>query len=142
MLPNSDPRAAVRTEIEGDNAAARVHFMETVPCYTNAQLFDLVGHAAKNRNATGSRWKSDGRVFSVPFQGKEYYPAFQFQDGRPHPTIAAILSALPEGMSPWQIAFWFVSSNPSLDGEVPSRGLADLEALVQAAKKEDEAVVG
>jgi hypothetical protein len=142
MLPAYDPVAAVRTKIEADNAAARVRFMETVPCYTNAQLADLVGHAAKNRSATGSRWKSDGRVFSVPFQGKEYYPAFQFQDGRPHPAIAAVLSALPDGMSPWQIAFWFVSSNPWLDGEVPSRRLTDREALVQAAKGEDEAVVG
>jgi hypothetical protein len=142
MLPSHDPVAAVRASIDRDNAEARVRFVQTVPCYTTAELAEFVGHGAKNKSATGSRWKTDGKVFSVTVKGTERYPAFQFRDGRPLPVIAKVLTSLPQDMSPWQIAFWFVSSNRWLDGKAPADCLGDDEALVRAAKAEGEAVVG
>ncbi|WP_262031512.1 hypothetical protein [Microvirga sp. Mcv34] len=142
MLPSHDPVAAVRASIDRDNAEARVRFVQTVPCYTNAELAEFVGHGAKNKSATGSRWKADGKVFSVTVKGTERYPAFQFGDGRPLPVIAKVLAALPENLSPWQIAFWFVSSNRWLNGKAPVDCLGDEGAAVRAAKAEGDAVVG
>jgi hypothetical protein len=87
-------------------------------------------------------WKAERKAFSVPWQGHEQYPAFQFCDGRPLPVIAAVLKALPDNMTPWQIAFWFVSSNPWLDGKAPYKMLSDADSIVQAARQEDEAIAG
>jgi hypothetical protein len=142
MLPSHDPVAAVRASIDRDNAEARVRFVQTVPCYTNPELAEFVGHGAKNKSATGSRWKADGKVFSVTVKGIECYPAFQFRDGRPLPVIAKVLASLPKDMSPWQVAFWFVSSNRWLDGKTPADCLGDDDALMHAARAEREAVVG
>jgi hypothetical protein len=141
LLASQDPASAVRAGIDADNADARVRFMQEVACLTSAQLAEQLGHAAKNKSQTASRWKTDGKAFSVPWRGREEYPAFQFRDGRPLPVIAAVLSALPDAMTPWQIAFWFVSSNPWLDGKAPCAMLSDAEAVVRAARQEDEAVV-
>ena len=65
MLPANDPMSAVRSKIEADNARARVRFAEEVPCFTSAELAELAGHSARNRSATGSRWKAERKVFSV-----------------------------------------------------------------------------
>ncbi|MGD9656151.1 MAG: hypothetical protein AB7U61_00690 [Methylocystis sp.] len=142
MLPSNDPAAAVLATIDAENAAARIRFMENVPCLTSAQLAEQLGHGAKNKSQTASRWKAEQRAFSVPWRGREAYPAFQFRDGRPLPVVAKVLGALPEGMTPWQIAFWFVSSNPWLDGKAPYTMLADTDAVVKAAKQEDEVIFG
>ncbi len=142
LLPSTDPAAAVLATIDAENAAARIRFMENVPCLTSAQLAEQVGHGAKNKSQTASRWKAEHRAFSVPWRGREAYPAFQFRDGRPLPGVAKALEALPDGMTPWQIAFWFVSSNPWLDGKAPYTMLADVDAVVQAARQEDEVIFG
>lgn len=142
LLASHDPAAAVRAEIDAENAAARIRFMETIPCLTSAQLADALGHGAKNKSQTASRWKAEGKAFSVPWRGREEYPAFQFRDGRPLPVIAEVLARLPRGMTPWQKAFWFVSSNPWLDGKAPHAMLAEEEAVVQAAEQEAAAVIG
>jgi hypothetical protein len=142
LLESHDPTAAVRARIDTDNAHERIRFMENVPCLTSAQLAEQLGHGAKNKSQTASRWKTERKAFSVPWRGREEYPAFQFRDGRPLPVIAAVLEALPDEMTPWQIAFWFVSSNPWLDGKVPYTMLADTDAIVRAARQEDEAIAG
>lgn len=141
MLPTLDPIGPVMRAIEADNAAARVRFMTEVETLTSDELAALAGHAASNRSATGSRWKAAGRVFSVLFRGTERFPAFQFEDGQPRPAIAVILRALPVEMTPWQRAFWFVSSNPWLDGRVP-REMIDSDAVLAAAHQEGEPVAG
>ncbi len=139
MLPANDPMSAVRSKIEADNARARVKFVESVPCLTSADLAELAGHNARNKSATGSRWKAEKKVFSVQLRGRELFPAFQFVDGKPAPAIAKVLEALPPQMSPWQVAFWFVSSNPWLDGKVPSANLGRTALVVEAARKLGEA---
>lgn len=142
LLASHDPGAAVRAKIDAENAEARIRFMETIACLTSAQLADQLGHGAKNKSQTASRWKSEGKAFSVPWRGREDYPAFQFRDGRPLPMIAKVLAALPDTMAPWQIAFWFVSSNPWLDGKAPHEMLSEAEAIVRAAAQEGEAIAG
>ncbi|WP_051334033.1 hypothetical protein [Mesorhizobium sp. WSM3224] len=134
MLPANDPMSAVRSKIEADNARARVSFVENIPCFTSADLAELAGHSARNKSATGSRWKVEKKVFSVQLGGRELFPAFQFREGKPDPAVAQVLRALPQ-MSRWQIAFWFVSSNPWLDGKVPSENLDRVALIVDAARK-------
>jgi hypothetical protein len=132
----------VGAAIDADNAEARIRFIERVACLSSAEIAERVGHGAKNKSQTASRWKAEGRVFSVPWRGRELYPAFQFLDGRPRLEIAETLAALPTDLSPWQLAFWFVSSNPRLDGAAPRDRLSESKALVSAAREEGDAVVG
>jgi hypothetical protein len=63
------------------------------------------------------------------------FPAFQFTDGKPDPAVAQVLDALPSGMSQWQVAFWFVSSSPWLDGGVPLANLNRVASPLEAARK-------
>jgi hypothetical protein len=141
FLPE-DPAAEARRAIELDNARERARFVGEVACLTSKQVAEIAGHKASNTSVTGSRWKQQGRIFSVPWRGGELYPAFQFRDGQPLPTVAKVLSALPSRMSPWQIAFWFTSSNSWLDGTTPAERLDDEAEVLQAAHREGEAIVG
>lgn len=130
------------SELVMDNLLARRRFLETVPCLTSKQLAAMAGHNAKNEAMTASRWAQAGRIFSVPGPQEDLYPAFQFQDGTPHPTVARVLAEMPEQKSSWQIAFWFVSNNGWLDGATPAERLADCEAVVAAARHEVEKFIG
>jgi len=142
LLPGLDPAGPVLREIETDNARARVDFFEAVPTLTNAELAAQAGHEARNQSATGARWKAARKAFSVTFKGLERFPAFQFSDGRPRPVIGRVLALLPDGMTPWQVAFWFVSSNPWLDGHTPEETLGDEEAVLAAARMEGAPAAG
>jgi len=135
-----DPIATTRRKLELENARLRAAFVVQHPCFSAADLSDFAGHGAKNRSVTASRWKAQGRIFSVPFQGAELYPAFQIADGEPKPAMARVLAALPAAMSAWQRAFWFVTPNGWLGGAVPAEALHDADAAVSAAKREAEPI--
>jgi hypothetical protein len=45
-------------------------------------------------------------------------------------------------MTPWQVAFWFVSSNPWLDGGIPADRLDEAASLVEAARRLGEEAAG
>jgi hypothetical protein len=137
-----DPIAEARRVIETDNARERARFLSEVACLTSKEIAQNAGHQAANASVTASRWKQQGRIFSVPSRGSELYPAFQFREGQPHPAVAKILRELPKQMSPWQIAFWFTSSNGWLRGAAPADRLDDEEAVVKAAHRESEPIVG
>src|SRR6202030_2792111 len=126
-LPD-DPVAEARRAIETDNARQRARFLSEVACLTSKEIAQNAGHQAANASVTASRWKQQGRIFSVPSRGSELYPAFQLREGQPHPTVAKILRELPEQMTSWQIAFWFTSSNSWLRGAAPADHLDDEEA--------------
>ncbi|KIC46415.1 hypothetical protein RA28_01020 [Ruegeria sp. ANG-S4] len=69
----------------------------------------------------GDIWKRTGKIFSVPYEGAEAYPSFQFdQDGTPFPLMEDVLFALPKDMTPWQRALWMTSPNAGLGGENPA----------------------
>jgi hypothetical protein len=137
-----DPVAEARRAIETDNARERARFLSEVACLTSKEIAQNAGHQAANASVTASRWKQQGRIFSVPSRGSELYPAFQFREGQPHPAVAKILRELPKQISPWQIAFWFTSSNSWLRGAAPADRLEDEEAVVKAAHRESEPIVG
>ena len=137
-----DPVAEARRAIETDNARERARFLSDVACLTSKEIAQNAGHQAVNASVTASRWKQQGRIFSVPSRGSELYPAFQFREGQPHPAVAKTLGELPKQMSPWQIAFWFTSSNGWLRGAAPADRLDDEQAVVKAAHRESEPITG
>jgi len=137
-----EPAADAMRALEADNARARARFIRTVPTLTSKDLAAMAGHSASNASVTGSRWKQQGKVFSLPWRGGELYPAFQFRDGIPHPAVRAVLSELPKRMSAWQTAFWFTSTNGWLDGRTPAECLDDKTAVVDAARREAEPLLG
>ena len=142
LFLKEDPLSEARTAIKMDNARERARFLTDVACLTSKQVAANAGHRAANSSVTASRWKQQGKVFSVPWKGQELYPAFQFRDGQPHPNVAKVLRQLPERLSPWQVAFWFTSSNGWLRGATPADRLYDEAALVSAAQRESEPILG
>jgi hypothetical protein len=140
ILP--DDLGAARGAIATDNLALRDRFLAEVPCLTSAEVGKLAGHTAANPYATAARWKKAGDIFSVNHRGGEYFPTFQFRDGRPHPAVKRVLAALPASLTAWQRALWFVSTNGWLSDKAPCGLLDEPEALIAAAKREGEDVVG
>ncbi|MFU0505789.1 hypothetical protein [Pseudaminobacter sp. NGMCC 1.201702] len=124
------------------NARARARFLEAWPCLTSKQVSEAAGHGSKNQSMTTSRWKGSGKIFSIRYNGAEWFPAFQFQDGQPHPTVARVLQHLSERKSGWQMAFWFTSPNGWLNGRKPAECLDDVEAIGGAAAEEAEPIIG
>jgi hypothetical protein len=140
LLP--DELADARGALASDNLELRDRFVAEVPQLTSAEIGAQAGLKTKNPYATAARWKKAGDIFSVQHRGKEHFPAFQFREGRPHPTVKKALAALPSRLSSWQRAFWFVSTNGWLDDKAPADVLDDPQAVVAAAGREAEEVVG
>jgi hypothetical protein len=140
LLP--DELADARGALASDNLELRDRFIADVRQLTSSGIGAQAGLRTKNPYATAARWKKAGDIFSVQHRGKEYFPAFQFREGRPHPTVKKALAALPPRLSPWQRAFWFVSTNGWLGDKAPADMLDDPKAVVAAAEREGEEVVG
>jgi hypothetical protein len=137
-LRTSDPHRATLS----DNALVRARFLETFPCLTARQVAELAGHQGENGTALVERWRQARQILSIPGEREELYPAFQLRDGAPHPAVARILAVLPRRKSPWQIALWLVSSCGWLDGASPASRLDDEEAVVEAARRDAQEIVG
>lgn len=136
-----DPLVYSRAMLK-ENAELRAEFFEDWPCYTSRDLTELAGHSAKNSSATANRWRNTRKIFGLTTADGVLYPAFQFTQTEPHPSIAAVLGILPTRMTSWEIAFWFASPNPFLDGAVPAEMLANVEELKAAAHYEVERIIG
>jgi hypothetical protein len=89
-------------------------------------------------------WKRRRRVFAVAMGGKDFYPAYQFDDAmRPRPAIARILRAFGPVGDPWKLVAWFHYPNgwlvekndPQRRPQAPKDFLDDEDAVVQAARK-------
>jgi len=100
--------------------------------------------AKDSEGPSASDWKRDGRIFSVVYQGREYFPAYQFDDAhQPLPIIKDILKALGPETDPLVVAAWFHYPNgwitrPSADGKTevpvaPKDALEMPDLVVEAA---------
>ena len=138
-----DDLEAARGVFAVDNLKLRDRFLAEVATLSSAEVGERAGHSKVNPHATAARWRKSNEVLSVHHRGAERYLAFQFQDdGRPHPTVKKALVALPRHLSPWQRAFWFASTNGWLGDKAPCDVLDDPEAVVAAAEREAEEVMG
>ncbi|WP_298232089.1 antitoxin Xre/MbcA/ParS toxin-binding domain-containing protein [uncultured Azohydromonas sp.] len=103
------------TEQMGEQA----ELAEALACGTPAAIEDLP--AAQRRAAASrvNRWKREGRLFSIPRQGRDWYPRYAVDAMfRPLPIIQRVVEAFGEG-SPLRIASWMESPNAYLDGQRP-----------------------
>jgi len=71
-----------------------------------------------------SDWKRRGRIFSVSYDGKEYYPRYQFNAMyQPLPVIREILKAYGECADTWSLATWFYFPNGWIAKEVGNEAI-------------------
>ncbi len=142
ILLSDAPRSEVDADIEMDNAQLRAEYLREVSTLTGAAVRAASGLAPKNKSEPASRWKREGKIFAVRRGGVDLYPAFQFADGAPIPAVKAILAALPNDLTPWQIALWFASGNGWLDGATPQERLNAPDEVVVAAKQLANPAIG
>jgi hypothetical protein len=145
MLPKLDEVPASATVLQARRSArARELLLKQWGGYTSAETGNLSGSTAKNRAATASRWKKEGKIFSVLYRGKTYFPSFQFDDGgQAVPVVADILSTLGRKIRSWDLALWFTASSGWLDGERPVDLLIrNPDAVRLAAQREAEELGG
>ena len=124
-------------QIAQDNAALRGRFLRDIATFTAAELAQAAGDRTALR-----RWLAEQRVFSVPVDDGERFPAFQFAGGQPLPVIGDVLAALSPTWSAWEIAFWFVSSNSWLGGPTPVAHLSNPAWVLSAARHENDEIGG
>lgn len=66
-------------------------------------------------------WQRRGRIFSVSYNGKDYYPRYQFNAMfQPLPVVRRILKAYGECPDTWALATWFHFPNGWIAKEVGS----------------------
>lgn len=120
-------------------AELRAAFVRSVEILTSAAVGALGGSAARNASALASRWKKEGRIFSVPSGRTDLYPAFQFDvHGQPRPVVAAVLRHLA-GEHEWARALWWTAPSGWLAGRRPLDVLdAEPAAVVEAARRSAE----
>ena len=137
MLPASVPSPVAVLQARR-NAEARTALFEEFGGLTSAEVADLAGSRARNKAALANRWKQEGRLFSVPFQGGTYFPGFQLDaQGRPRPVIAEVIRAFGGKSSEWELALWFTTSTGWLGGRRPVDLLeSHPEAVAEAARSE------
>ena len=120
------------------NAAAREELISEFGLLSSADVASLAGSRAKNKASLAHRWKQEGRIFSVPYEGSVQFPAFQFdREGRPHKAVAGVLRALGAKISEWGLGLWFTADNGWLGDKRPVDLLAsEPDRVVDAAERE------
>lgn len=106
-------------EIERDTLDWRKEFMSAYECWTSTEVAKQSTSTARNVSAIASRWVAERKIFSVRFEGKTWFPRFQFQDGSPIPVIAAVIKIFQTHATGWDLAFFFTSPSSYLAGRKP-----------------------
>ncbi len=102
------------------NAEARLELAERYGVLTSTELAERAGSRATNAAATANRWRTQGKVFAVTWDGANVYPGFQLdEEGRTRPVIAQVIDAAGDRLQGWDLALWFTSTNAWLDGARP-----------------------
>ncbi|HVZ44347.1 MAG TPA: hypothetical protein VHA82_11100 [Ramlibacter sp.] len=84
-------------------------------------------------------WKGRGRIFSIQFEGKDWYPLYAIDDtNRPIRELAEVIRLLMHeaGWSSMGLAVWFESTSAFLKGGRPRESLARNAPSVVAAAKD------
>lgn len=106
---------------------------------TAAEVSQEANRSKSNPHALANRWKKEGRVFAIKYQGIERYPRYAFDKHMaPLPVIADVLKAFAEEgdeVDPWDIAAWFESSNAYLDSARPRECLDDPSLVRYASER-------
>ncbi|MGP8475635.1 hypothetical protein [Burkholderia sp. PR2] len=96
------------------------------------QINALQADPPSNEVQSASEWKRRGDIFSVLFEGEEYFAGYQFDAiCQPLPVIKDVLNALGPVDDPWRIAAWFHFQNGWLSGTGAREGepVSPMDAL-------------
>jgi len=136
MLPETPIPSPAQAVLAQRESQTRWDMLEEFGALTSEELADQRSQA-KNRHALANRWRSEGKIFAVELRGRRLYPGFQFdpETFAPESVVADALAALPrEQMSDWEVALWWVASDPWLEGCRPVDLMQeDPEAVTAAA---------
>jgi hypothetical protein len=109
------------------------------------QVSKLAGFSPRNPSAQPNKWKNQGLIFAIKYNGSDYYPGFALNpDGgyRPFKVAALIIDIFKGEKDSWGMALWFQSDNSWLGGLKPQDLLAsDPQSVIAAARNEVEEVV-
>jgi hypothetical protein len=89
--------------------------------------------AAKYLNVDASRIRQRLRersLYGVDYDGEKRLPRFQFEREQVIPGVREILAALPSGLNPLDVAEWFLSPNPDLEGAGQENPLSPREWML------------
>ena len=102
--------------------------------------------AADLDDADYQRWIEENKIFAIDLDGRTYYPAYglhvvtrdNVRTIEPKPIMAAVIAALGERYTGFQMATWFVSVNGHLIGAARPADVLDIEPaqVVKAAELE------
>ena len=105
-----------------------------------ADIANLAPDDSGNHDSLPSEWERTGRIFSIQYNGGDYYPGYGLDRGvllQPHPSMAEVIKVLQTKKKGWGMAFWFASVNSSLGGKRPQDVLkTELDLVVAAAVDE------
>jgi hypothetical protein len=86
-----------------------------------------------NLAAPANRWKQEGKIFAVPYQGQDRFPRYGLDEAfRPIPGLESVLKLFGP-ISPWRVAVWFESTNAWLENHRPRELLGNEPAKVLRA---------
>ncbi|MBP2082941.1 MULTISPECIES: hypothetical protein [Pseudomonas] len=108
------------------------------------ELNALLPAVAEQRSDGAPDRYLDGAIFSINYEGVEYFPRFAIEARTL--AIAAqgmqrVIAVLATRVNGWGMALWFESSNSYLGGKLPKDFISsEPDAVVQAAQEEIDGV--
>lgn len=144
------PQVAIRmvdTQLLEMQRSAAEAILQGAEWLNATQVGELAGRSASNPGALASRWKREGKLFCINWNGRDWYPRYAFDAVlQPRPLIAEVIklfgnnnntanNAASNSVDPWRIAAWFESSNAWLDDQKPHQCIDDAERILAAAQK-------
>src|ERR1700685_1394358 len=75
-------------------------------------------------------------LFGIDYDGERRLPRFQFERKQILPGLREVISALPEGLNPLDVAEWFLSPNPDLEVEKQAGPLSPRDWLLKGESVE------
>lgn len=111
--------------------------------WLTAEEIDHLQQDPSQAQSLATNWERHGCVFSVSYDGKNYYPLYQFNSlYQPLPVIKGILDAYGSYVDAWAVAAWFHFPNCWITGEdsggavpvSPKDALHRCKELINAAR--------
>ena len=103
---------------------------------TAEQIGERGKFSPSNLAAPANRWKQEGKIFAVPYQGQDRFPRYGLDETfRPLRGLEPVLAQLGP-ISPWRVAVWFESTNSWLGNRRPREILEnDPVKVLRAAER-------
>lgn len=86
-------------------------------------------------------WRRQRLLLGARYKGRDYFPAFQFENAQPKPIMAEVLRLLAPADN-WQTMFWFYAANAWVgEDQQPFTALdSHPEAVIEAARHANDVI--